>query len=63
MKLTFKSFLIFLLVGIVIVMLGALLKIMHLPLANVLLASGMIVEAIALVAIVWKLLAKKMAIN
>ena len=59
MKLTFKSFLIFLLAGIVIVILGALLKLMHLPLSTVLLASGMIVEAIALVGIILEIVCQE----
>jgi hypothetical protein len=59
MKINLKSSVIFLIIGIILVMVGAMLKIVHLPFAEVILAVGMIVELAAIVAIIVLVLTKK----
>ncbi len=54
----YKSVIWLLILGAIFTVLGALLKIMHLPLANVLLILGLLFQAIGLLTLVVKLLKK-----
>jgi len=54
----YKSVIWLLILGAIFTVLGALLKIMHLPLANVLLILGLLFQGIGLLTLVVKLLKK-----
>lgn len=58
-KITHKHIFIFLILGAVLTIIGALLKITHIPKANLILMIGMGLEVAGLFSLVYKVLTKK----
>jgi hypothetical protein len=56
---TYKSIYIFLILGAVLTMVGAFLKISHIERANLILVIGMGLEVVALFTLIYKVLVKK----
>lgn len=55
----FKTPILLFLIGILITLFGAALKIMHVDGANLVLILGMLTEALAIISLIWIILKKK----
>ncbi len=55
----YKTPILFFLLGILITLVGAALKIMHVDEANLVLILGMLTEALAIISLIWVILKKK----
>jgi len=55
----YKTPILFFLLGILITLVGAALKIMHVDEANLVLILGMLTETLAIISLIWVILKKK----